>query len=207
MTDADAARRRLDMYLGELRGALRALPEAERDEILAELRSHVLDRASGEAGLTDEAVRKALDGLGAPRVLAAGYVGRAVAERVEVSRSPWRILMGAWRLTSLSVSAFGLFIVSLTGYGVGASFVLVALAKPFFPDKVGMWVRGHGQDFTVNIGANDAPHLATQEMLGWWIIPLGLVLGAAILWATWRLGLAWVRALGRKGPTIGAGHG
>jgi hypothetical protein len=206
MTQAEAARRKLDMYLGEVRGTLRGLPVDEVQEILAELRSHVLDRVGGEAGLTEPAVQAALDGLGAPRALGAGYLGQRMAARVERSRSPWRVLGAAYRLASFSLGAFVLFLVSLIGYGVGAGFVLVALAKPFFPRRVGMWVWGKGDDLNISIGSTTHVHDGASELLGWWIIPLGLVLGAILLLLTWRLGLAGVRALGRKGPKLEASH-
>jgi hypothetical protein len=205
MTEAEAARRRLDMYLGEVRGTLRGLDPAEVDEILAELRSHVLDRVGGEAGLNEQAVQQALDGLGAPRALGAGYLGQRMVARVERSRSPWRVLGAVYRLASFSVGAFLLFLVSLAGYGVGASFVLVALAKPFFPNKVGMWVWGKGDDLTISIGSTNRPMPPQAELLGWWIIPIGLVLGSLLLFLTWRLSLAGVRALGRNGPKLEAG--
>src|ERR1700739_2422372 len=99
MTEADAARRRLDMYLGEGRGVLRALDPAEGQEILAELRSHVLDRVGGgEAALTEASVQAALQALGARRARDASYLNRSVAATVEKSRSPWRVLAAARRL-------------------------------------------------------------------------------------------------------------
>jgi hypothetical protein len=204
MTEAEAARRRLDMYLGEVRGTLRGLDPAEVEEILAELRSHVLDRVGGETGLTEQAVQAALDGLGAPRALGAGYLGQRMAARMEQSRSPWRVLGAVYRLASFSVGAFALFLVSLIGYALGAGLIVVALAKPFMPHRVGMWVWGKGEDITFSIGATDKPMPPQAEVLGWWIIPIGLVLGALFLVLTWRLGLAGVRALGRKGPKLAA---
>jgi hypothetical protein len=202
MTEADAARRRLDMYLGEVRGVLRALDPTEVQEILAELRSHVLDRVGGEARLTEASVQQALDGLGAPRALGAGYLGRSVAATVEKSRSPWRVLAAAYRLASFSAGAFALFIVSLFGYAIGAGLIVTALAKPFMPDRTGLWVSGKGGDLDISLGVFDRPHAPHTEVLGWWIIPIGLVLGVVLLLMDWRLGLAGVRALGRGGPRL-----
>ena len=206
MTGADAARRRLDMYLGEVRGVLRGLDPAEVREILDELKSHVLDRVGGEAGLTDTAVQAALTGLGPPRILGGDYLGRSVAATVEKSRSPWRVLAAAYRLTRLSAGAFALFIVSLLGYAIGAGLIVTALLKPFMPNRTGMWVSGKGADLDISLGVVGRPHAPHTEVLGWWIIPIGLVLGAVLLLTTWRLGLAGVRALGRGGPTLEPGR-
>jgi hypothetical protein len=203
MTEADAARRRLDMYLGEVRATLRGLDPAEVEEILAELRSHVLDRVGGEAGLTEKAVEGALGGLGAPRVLGAGYLGQRMAARVERNRSPIRILAAAFRLAGFSLGAFSLFFVSLTGYLMGVAFILVALLKPVLPDSVGMWVHNKPDGFFFSFGASDRPPGGdVVEVLGWWIIPISAVLGAVILMLTWRLSLAGIRWLGRRGPRL-----
>lgn len=202
MTEADAARRRLDLYLGEVRGVLRGLAQAEVQEILAELRSHVLDRVGGEAGLTETSVQAALDGLGPARTLGAGYLGRSMAATVEKSRSPWRVLGAAYRLASFSVGAFALFLVSLLGYAIGAGLIATALLKPFMPDQTGLWISGKGGDLHISLGVLDRPYTPHAELLGFWIIPIGLVLGAVLLVLTWRLGLASVRALGRGGPRL-----
>lgn len=201
MTEAEAARRRLDMYLGEVRGVLRRLPPAELQEILAELRSHVLDRVGGEAGLTEASVQAALDGLGPPRALGAGYLGRSMAATIRTSGSPWRVLAAVYRLASLSVGAFALFLVSLFGYATGAGLIVTALLKPILPEQTGLWIHQKGG---VSLGVVGGPHGANAELLGWWIIPIGLVAGTVLLVLTWRLSLAGVRALSRAGPRLEA---
>lgn len=201
MTEAEAARRRLDMYLGEVRGVLRRLPPAELQEILAELRSHVLDRVGGEAGLTEASVQAALDGLGPPRALGAGYLGRSLAATIGRSGSPWRVLAAVYRLASLSVGAFALFLVSLVGYATGAGLIATALLKPILPEQTGLWIHGKGGFSLGVVGGTHEPH---TELLGWWIIPIGLAAGTVLLLLTWRLSLAGVRALGRGGPRLKA---
>jgi hypothetical protein len=192
MTAADASRT-LDIYLRKVRHGLRGLPDAEAQEIVDELRSHALDRAGGT--LSGASVDETIAGLGPARQLAGLYLGERMAERVEISRSPLLILNTVWRLAGVSARAFLVFVVSLTGYGLGASLILIALAKPFFPERTGLWIfdRNGKWDFSLGI---QWPH--GQELLGWWIIPLGLGLGALFLYLTWRLGLANVRSLGRS---------
>jgi hypothetical protein len=198
MTEAEAARSRLDMYLGEVGGTLRGLDPAEVDEILAELRSHVFERVGGEGSLNEQAVQIALDGLGSPRVLGASYLGQRMVASVERSRSPWRVLGAVYRLASFSLGAFALLLVSFVGYVTGAAFIVVGLAKPFIAGNVGMWV--HKSDGSlISFGAIEpSPSGDATEVLGWWIIPISLVVGAAALIVTWRIGLAGVRALGRN---------
>ena len=131
-------------------------------------------------------------------MLGAGYLGRRMVEKVEADRSPWRILTAAYRLASLSVGAFTLFCVSLIGYALGAGLVVVAILKPFAPHAVGLWVRGKGADLDFSLGWTNHP--IGPELMGWWLIPFGLVAGAVVLLLTWRLSLAGVRALGRRAP-------
>jgi hypothetical protein len=192
MTD-DAASRALDAYLRQVRHGLRGLPQAEADEIISELHSHALDRAGGT--LTIPSVDATIAGLGPARDLAGLYLAERMAERVEVSRSPLLILNTVWRLAGLSLRACAVFIVSLIGYGLGASFLVIAAAKPFLPERTGLWIwDAHGKwDFSLGI---QWPH--GHELLGWWIIPLCLALGALCLYLTWRFGLATVRRLGRS---------
>jgi hypothetical protein len=196
MTGEDAARRRLDAYLHQVRRGLRGLPAAEALEITEELRSHVIDRSAG-ADLTEAAVEAALTGLGSARELAGLYVGERMAQRVEANRSPWLILEAVSRLAGLSLRALSVLLVSLAGYGLGLSLLLTALAKPIWPERVGLWIqRGRSlDDMTISLGRTGHP--IGPEVLGWWVIPLGLVVGGLLSFLTWRFGLAAVRRLGR----------
>jgi hypothetical protein len=193
--DAARAKLKLEAYLRQVRHGLRGLPEDESKEIADELRSHALDRAGG--ALTPESVDAAIAGFGPARELAGLYLAERMAERVEVSRSPWLILKTVWRLGGLSVRAFFTFIVSLVGYVTGAGFLACAALKPVMPKNVGLWVNDDGKldDLTFSMGITDHP--GVHDVLGWWIIPVGLVLGVLCLWLTWRFGLASVRAMGR----------
>jgi hypothetical protein len=187
---------RLQAYLRQVRHGLTGLPADEVDDIEGEIRSHVLDRLSG-AAMTDTAVEGALKGFGPARDLAGLYLAERMAERVEARRSPWLILKTVWRLGGLSMRAFFVFLVSLVGYVTGAGFLLCALLKPVMPSRVGLWVSEGTtlDDLSFSFGITDRP--GVHEVLGWWIIPVSLVLGLLCLWLTWRFGLASVRKLGR----------
>ena len=55
---------KIDTYLDRLRWDLRGLPVTELDEIIEELRGHILDRASLEEGPGPDSVDAALGRLG-----------------------------------------------------------------------------------------------------------------------------------------------
>ncbi|HWE46621.1 MAG TPA: hypothetical protein VG407_11395 [Caulobacteraceae bacterium] len=193
MSDADTATRTLDAYLRQVRHGLRGLPDAEATEIVEELRSHALDRAGG--ALSGQSVDATIAGLGPARELAGMYLAERMAERVEVSRSPLLILKTVWRLAGLSLRACTVFIVSLIGYLLAASFFIIALAKPFLPKRTGLWIWNERGDWDFSLGIQ-WPH--GHELLGWWIIPICLALSMLCLYLTWRFGLTTVRRLGRS---------
>jgi len=191
----DAAQAHLDTYLAQVHRHLRGLPDAEVRETLAELRSHVLDKVAGD--FTVPRVEAAIAELGSPREVARVNVTERVIADLEESRSPLRVLRSVGRLASLSLYGTFAFLVSFLGYGSAAAFLVTALAKPFFWDKAGMWVyRDPTGDLNVSIGLTDAPQ--AHEVLGGWIIPIGLAAAVVLAWLTWRFGLFSLRLMGRR---------
>lgn len=186
MADDDSGSRRLDDYLGRLRSELRGLPDFQAAEIVEELRSHVRDSAGG--GLAEAGVAAALERLGPPAELAAMYVAEDVFARAKASRSPWLILRSISRWARASLAGLLVLGASLVGYVLAASLVLAALAKPFAPDRAGLWRLQESSDsFSLRLGFGSPP--PGHELLGWWIVPLGLLAGAGLFWLTTRLGL------------------
>ena len=197
MTDADAVLSTIDGCLAEVRRGLRGLSAGETADIIEELRSHIVDRARESGDLTPANTAAAVAGLGDLRELASAYAAGRIAAPVEERRSPGWMLGAVFRLAQLSVGGFVLFIVSLLGYGVGVGLVMTALAKPFAPDRAGLWESGSGADYSLHVGFTDHP-LAGHELLGWWIIPIGMVLGVLLIWLTWRIDLVSLRLVRRK---------
>jgi hypothetical protein len=197
MSDADAVLIVIEACLAEVRRGLRGLSAGETSDIIEELRSHIVDRAREAGELTPASTVAAVNGLGDLRELAGAYAAGRIAAPVEERRSPWWMLAAAFRLAQLSIGGFILFIVSLTGYGVGLGLILTAVVKPFAPRHAGLWQSGSGADYSLHLGFTTDPTVG-HELLGWWIIPLGLVLGALITWLTWRLDLASLRRVRRR---------
>jgi HAAS len=184
---ADEAQQKIESYLTKLRGHLRGLSEETTREILKELRSHIMEKAAAD-GMTAAAVDAALTALGRPEELAKEYVTDELLARAEVSRSPFRILGGLLRWASLSVAGFFVLVGSITGYFLGVVFILVAALKPFHPETAGLWVsRDTSGDLSLSIhmGFGYAP-VAGREVLGWWVVPIGLLSGCLLLILTTR---------------------
>ncbi len=208
MTDTGmdpAAQLRLAAWTRTVRAGLKSLPQTDADEIVRELSSHALDRAAEMGGLTGANLEAALAALGRPQDLAGLYLAERMAERVETDRSPLRVLRAAFNLAGLSVDAFFVFMGSLLGYALGVGLILVAVLKPIFPAKVGFWRLDDPNDLSVSIGMANNPH--GHDIMGWWIIPFGLLLGAVVTFLAWRFSLAGVRRLGRARARLFAPKG
>jgi len=185
----------LDTYLAQVNRHLHGLSEAEARETLAELRSHVLDRTDGH--LSPAAVEAAITALGSPRDVARMNVTERVASVVETDRSALSVLRATGRLAGLSLFGFFAFLVSLTGYAVAAGFLLAAVVKPFAPERAGLWRivdPNGGYDYSIGVVSTARP---AQELLGWWMIPVGLAVGAGLAYLTWRFGLYSIRRMAR----------
>ena len=191
----DAGKAHLDTYLTQVQRYLGGLPDAEAREVIAELRAHVLDKVDGAP--TPQRVEAAIAELGTPREVARLNVTERVVADLETNRSPLRVLRGAARLAGLSLYGLFAFLLSIFGYGIAAGFLVTAAVKPFFPAQAGMWlIPGAKDDFSLSIGTNDNPH--GHELLGWWIIPIGIVVGLGLGWLTWRFGLYSLRQMRRS---------
>ena len=190
------AQQKIDAYLAMLRKRLRGIDEQDVREIIEELRSHILDRASvsGEE-VTATGVSATLSALGSPEQLASEYLTDNLLAMAEVTRSPVRILEILFRWASLSVAGFFVFLGAIVGYFLGTAFILCALLKPVHPQTAGLWILPAGtEDSTISLrlGFANAPPDG-RELLGWWIVPIGLVVGCGLVMLTTRFGLWYVR--------------
>ena len=195
------AQREIDAYLTKLRTRLRGVDEENIREIIEELRSHILDKteSADEQGARNK-VAETLRALGSPEQLAAEYLTDNLLARAEVSRSPMRILAVLFRWASLSIAGFLVFLSSIVGYFLGAAFVLCAFLKPIHPQTAGLWLSptdGEGTTISLRLGFGSPP-LDGRDVLGWWIVPIGLVVGCGLVMLTTRFALWCVRRYRRS---------
>lgn len=155
-------------YFREVDHRLKPLIAERRAEIREELVAHVLDGMEAEAG-DDEAARlqRVLTRLGSP----SEYLDRVVGEHdgADSRTVTWK--------TRRALGDLGRTILLGASYLLGMMALLLAVAKPFAPDKVGLfqmpgawWAMGY-------IDAEGA-----REVLGYWLIPLMLAL-VFLAWA------------------------
>lgn len=186
----------IEQYLKRLRKSLSHLRETDTADILQELRSHILERLESEAG-SSGGISAILASLGTPEEMASEYVTENILTAAASSRSPWMIMKGVFRLASVSLAGFAVLVGSLMGYLVGLPLLLMALAKPFIPDHVGLWIQTvtmpHSLFFGISIEA-----LQGRDLLGWWIVPLGLIVGLGTILLVLKFDLWCIRRYQRQ---------
>jgi uncharacterized membrane protein len=206
MTAGNAALEKMEGYLRVLRESLRGLPKEDADDIVAELRSHLIDSGAIQAdpaaeGSADEAaaMEAALQRLGPPRELAARYVLDSVVRRAARDRTPWAMLESAYRWAAVSTKGLITLFLCLTGYGLSIPFVLAAILKPFRPDRVGLWkLSGSPETYSLRLGFGSP--VPGTELLGGWIVPLGLLAGVGLFLLTTHFGLWSLRRFSAGPP-------
>jgi hypothetical protein len=99
-----------------------------------------------------------------------------------------------FRWASLS-GGFFVLLGSMLGYFFGGAFILVALPKPFHPDAAGLWTwRNTTGDLNLSLRLGFESGVASgHEVLGRWIIPLGLIAGCGLVILTMRVDLLCAR--------------
>lgn len=198
---------RVDDYLGRLRKALAGLSGEAVSEILEELRGHILEKAAlnGEGGeVTPDAVENVLAALGTPGELAAQYLADDLLERASRGWSPLLLLRGLLRWASLSAAGVFVFIGCLAGYFVGGSFLLCGILKPLHPQSAGLWRladEGNSYSFSLRLGFGSIP-VDGRELLGWWIVPIGLLIGCGMCFLTTQIAL-WCARQYRRSHGLG----
>jgi hypothetical protein len=195
------SQQKIDAYLSTLRRLLRGMDEADVRDIVEELRSHILDRAAASGEVTPSGVAQALAALGRPEDIASQYLTDDLVKQARVNRSPWLTLQSLFRWASLSFVGFWVLMISLIGYFLAGSLTLCALLKPIHPATAGLWLIPDPSDtvLSLRLGFGAVP-VNGRELLGWWIIPLGLILAMGMVLVNLHFGLWSIRTFWRRPP-------
>lgn len=183
----------IERYLLLLRTALGKTPEAEKNEIVSDIRSHIAERVNESGLATHIAVPQILKTLGTPESLAQTYRTEGLLHRAATTFSPWVLLRAMFQWAFLAFEGFLAFLVVFIGYVAALGFVGVALIKPFFPQQTGMWIRPQFELGALFRGLSPA-----HELLGYWIIPLSLFFGLSSFILTTRFGRWAIRRFTRQ---------
>lgn len=199
---ANAPDPRIDDYLRRLRWALSPLPAEDREEIVREIHSHLLDRSGpgATAPVPFESVERE---LGPPEGLARRYLEGYEISLALGSGSAWGMLRTALRLLGRGAAAVGLFFIVLL-YITALSFLVTALMKPLFPENVGLWIGGQPPVFLFGF-FDDTTRPGVREVLGYWSIPVAIGAAIGLYAAATALLRRLLRSLRGEGPQIESG--
>jgi len=200
MTPAGDAQQKIDAYLSRLRRRLRGIKDEDVRDIVEELRSHVTDKASANGEVTGATVEAALVALGSPEELASQYVTDELLSRAEVSRSPAHILESLFRWASLSIGGFFVLLSSIVGYFLAGAFMACGVLKVIHPATAGLWAfrnRSGDLEVSLRLGFGNVP-AGGHDVLGWSIVPIGLVVGCGLVMLTTRFALWCTRQYRRS---------
>ena len=200
MTFSAESQKTIDSYLAALRKQLRGPLDDDVEDIVEEIRVHILDKTSG-ADAKDTVVAT-LASLGTPEELASRYRTDDLLQRAQVTRSPFLSLHSLFRWASLSFAGLVVFLASVVGYSLGGGLVIIAALKLMWPRSTGFWMEFYPDGSPKSASGGFGSGYASQpppgrEVLGWWLVPIGLVLGAALLFLTFRFGTWSIRKFWR----------
>ena len=201
MTLSETGETRIRGYLFVLSRSLRALGAvAFVDEALKEVESHIRERVGQEQSGDERAVvERVLAELGTPQRVAQAYSSEMMLDEAVTTGRFLAVLRAVWHLATTSVYGFLWASAAFVGWVLGASVLLVAPIKVLFPNNVGVFfVDGRFHSAGAKLGS-----LAGAEVypFGYWVVPVAILAGLAILIATQRASqrvLARLRS--RKAP-------
>ena len=161
-------------YFKGISRILRSVPKTQREELLLELRGHLLESIAKDLAESEaDRVLNAIEKLGDPE----DFVRPLVADRLLFDASKtlnpknvfvglaFNLYTGMLRTTLTIILGFGYFFLGII--------VLTTILKIFFPENFGFFIKSNGIPI---IGFNMDMPPGTQDVLGLWTIPIGLAI-------------------------------
>lgn len=177
-------------YTRELSTHLHALAPADAEEVIREIEGHLhetVDLAEERGESLDAAAL--LKGFGPPEVLAAQYIAH-IQQGAPLPAGFRELRRGVTR--GLYFSMGGL------GFSLAIALLCLAVAKLIHPGAVGVWSVADGNSYV--IAWLGAPLPQAEELLGWSLVPIALLLSLLCADITRRV----LRVL-RRGLTLRKG--
>ena len=179
----------LEEYLERIRKILKPLTAEEKEEIVLEIKGHILESLTLIKEEKDEVknLKAVLEKLGDPEDYAPGFVTDYILEKGVKEKSIGLIFQGLLRWGFSTITGFVSVIFFFTLYLLSFSLVIIGILKPFFPKDIGLFVKGEsfeGLGYIKNVSS--VPQI--KEELGYAFIPMAIILGILIFFvATWLL--------------------
>jgi uncharacterized membrane protein len=175
---------RIRGYLYLLTRSLRSfLPADVAKDAVREVESHIRERVEQIEGEPDEhpTLERLLEDLGSPLKLAQIYAAEMTIEEAVTTGRASSVARALWHGAGTTVGGFFMALGLLIGYLMGLSLLGIAVLKPLFPENVGLVVvngipRAFGAIFPLPAGG--------EIVGGYWVVPVSILVGLAILVGT-----------------------
>lgn len=171
MTTVSAEHASIQEYLRRISAGLKGIDEAQKRETLAEISSHLNERAAElRAGGVPHPIEQAISNLGDPADLASAFVAVAQAKRGIHSYAPWTLLRSAAQGALSGTKGLLVFLMGVIGYGFALAGLVAAVLKLFIPE-MGLWIGSWGVVWGVPADAANG-----RELLGRYFIDASIAL-------------------------------
>lgn len=174
-------------YLNRVASGLKGMSESQRQEIVAEIRSHLAERMQQfGAGGSPRPAEEAVAAMGDANALARQFALAATQQTASRSFAPWVLLRAAARVALSGMKGLVVFLLGLFGYATALAFFVAALLKPLKPSAIGFWVGPH-----LFVWGMPDRTIGGHELAGQYFIPVSIAL--AFLFASGTtLALRWL---------------
>lgn len=180
-------------YLSRVSSKLKGISESQKEEIVAEIRSHLVERVQQfSAEGSPSPAEAAVAAMGDADTLASQFLQEERRRQASRSFSPWVLLRAAAGVSFTGVKGLVAFLAGMIGYGVALGLVVVAILKPFMPSRVGFWIGPHLLAWGMP-GSTAGAH----EVAGPYFAPVSVVL-AFLFGSGTTLLLRWLMRLSPK---------
>lgn len=160
-------------YLKSLSKYLSRLDKFDAEEVIREIESHILDAIELQEHNGQQPDAQAiLDGFGEPRELANQYV-----EHLLKGSPPPRGFKAIQKVKKGATKTI-YYSMGLLGFGISISLIIIGLGKLFMPDVFGLWAITEGNSVTITFSEHAIPN--SEELLGYWLIPIAISFGIGI---------------------------
>lgn len=184
MTLTETGDARVNGYLFVLERSLKSfLPADVARDAVREIESHLRERIATANGAPNEraALENILGELGPPLRVAQAYSAERTIDEALTTGRIVPMARAIWHVAATTLLGSAVATGLLSAYAAGIGFVIVGLLKPIFPNNVGLLVvngvpRSLGAQFPIPPGG--------EVYGGYWIIPVSIAIGVAVLVVT-----------------------
>jgi uncharacterized membrane protein len=166
-----------DNYFNRIDKMIRSLDKTQKEETKLSIQDHLLDSFQNEKE-AEEAVRllNAIEKMGEPEEYLKPMVADKLLNKASNTMSPLIILKGLYYYIYGGIKRFVVSFSFIMGYILTLCFLLIAILKFFMPNSIGLFLYPHGG---IKLGLG-IPAGAAKDILGYWIVPIGIGLSALI---------------------------